>query len=78
MPRKTKKSRKTTSRKNSAAIASTRKEYNKLTRAYHAIGKKALGKPKKSQVQKDYQLVKKERTRVGRRLGIMTGAHKGR
>ncbi len=71
MPQKKKPSKKT-------IVAATRREYDKLTRAYHKIGEKALGKPKKSQVQQDYQAVKRERNRVGRRLGLLTGAHRGR
>lgn len=59
-------------------IAETRREYNKLRRAYHAAGKKAMGKPQKSEARKDYQLIKREVNRVGTRLGKLTGAHKGR
>jgi hypothetical protein len=59
-------------------IAATRREYNRLRRAYHAAGKKAMGKPKKSEARRDYQLIKREVNLVGRRLGKLTGAHKGR
>jgi len=59
-------------------IANTRREYTKLRRAYHAAGRKALGKPKNSGVQKDYRLIKREVSRVGARLGRLTGSHKGR
>jgi len=59
-------------------IAIARREYTKLTRAYHVAGKRAAGKPERSTVKKDYLLIKHERQRVGRQLGLLTGAHKGR
>jgi hypothetical protein len=68
MPLKNKKSR----------IAAARREYNRLTRAYHVAGKRAAGKPTSSTVKKDYRLIKRERERVGRQLGRLTGVHKGR
>jgi len=54
-------------------IASARRDYNKLNRAYHAAGKKAFGKPKKSAVHKDYETIKRARNSAGRRLGKLTG-----
>jgi len=54
-------------------IAAARREYNRLNRAYHAVGKKALGKPKKSLVHRDYEVIKRERNLAGRRLGKLTG-----
>ena len=54
-------------------IASARKEYNKLNRAYHVVGKKAYGKPKRSVVHKDYLTIKRARNLAGRKLGRLTG-----
>lgn len=54
-------------------ILSARKDYEKLNRAYHAAGKKALGKPKKSKVHKDYETLKRARNSAGRKLGKLTG-----
>jgi len=68
MPRTTKK----------ALVASARREYNKLTRAYRAAGKRAFGKPERSEVKRDYRTLKKARDQAGRRLGKLTGVHKGR
>ena len=59
-------------------ILAARREYNKLTRAFHTVGKKAFGKPERSTVKKEYRLLKKARTAAGRRLGKLTGVHKGR
>lgn len=59
-------------------IAVARREYTKLTRAYHVAGKRAAGKPERSTVKKDYRLIKRKREIVGRQLGRLTGAHKGR
>jgi hypothetical protein len=59
-------------------IAQARREYGTLTRAYHKAGKKAMGKPERSAVKKDYRQIQRERTLAGRRLGKLTGAHKGR
>ena len=61
-----------------AKEAALRREYDKLTRAYHSAGRAAMGKPEKSVAKRDYQIIKKERTRVGAQLGRLTGAHKGR
>lgn len=55
------------------AIAQARKDYNKLNRAYHAIGKKAFGKPKTSTVHRDYVAVKRARNAAGKKLGKLTG-----
>jgi hypothetical protein len=57
-------------------IAEARRDYNKLNRAYHTIGKKAFGKPKKSPVHKDYELVKRARNAAGRKLGKLTGVRR--
>lgn len=54
-------------------IIAARKEYKKLDRAYHAAGKKAFGKPKKSAVHKDYETLKRARNAAGRKLGKLTG-----
>jgi len=54
-------------------ITKARQEYEKLNRAYHAAGKKALGKPKKSKVHKDYETIKRARNTSGRKLGKLTG-----
>jgi hypothetical protein len=59
-------------------IAAARREYTRLTRAYHVAGKRAAGKPERSTVKKDYRLIKSEREKVGRQLGRLTGTHKGR
>lgn len=59
-----------------ALVIATRTDYQKLTRAYHAAGKKALGKPKRSAVHRDYQAIKKARNAVGRKLGKLTGIRK--
>jgi hypothetical protein len=61
-----------------AAITATRREYNQLTRAYHSLGKKAMGKPEKSAAKREYRKVQRERRFVGTRLGKLTGVHKGR
>lgn len=63
MPRQTKR----------VAVAQARRDYEKLNRAYHAIGKKALGKPKRSAVHTDYETVKRARNAAGRKLGKLTG-----
>ena len=68
MPLKSKKTR----------IAAARREYSKLTRAYHVAGRRAMGKPERSAVKKDYRLIQREREVVGRQLGRLTGVHKGR
>lgn len=54
-------------------IRKTRSKYNELNRAYHKIGRQAMGKPKTSTVHRDYVAVKRERNRVGRALGKLTG-----
>jgi len=54
-------------------IAAARREYTKLNRAYHAAGKRAMDKPKKSVVHKDYETIKKARNLAGRKLGKLTG-----
>jgi hypothetical protein len=61
-----------------ALVLETRREYNKLTRAYHKAGNKAAGKPERSGAKKDYRIIQKERQKVGRKLGLLTGAHRGR
>ncbi|HVP24131.1 MAG TPA: hypothetical protein VMS77_09505 [Conexivisphaerales archaeon] len=54
-------------------IKKARREYDELDRAYHKIGDKAMGKPKTSAIHRDYVAVKRERNRVGRHLGKLTG-----
>jgi len=54
-------------------INEARREYKKLDRAYHAVGKKAFGKPKRSTIHKDYEVIKRARNAAGRRLGKLTG-----
>jgi hypothetical protein len=54
-------------------ILQARQEYKKLDRAYRSAGKKALGKPKKSKVHKDYETIKRARNASGRKLGKLTG-----
>lgn len=54
-------------------IVAARKDYEKLDRAYHAAGKKAMGKPKKSTAQKEYQTLKRARNAAGKKLGKLTG-----
>ncbi len=54
-------------------IAAARRDYNKLDRAYHKAGRKALGKPKKSVVHRDYETLKLARNAAGRKLGKLTG-----
>lgn len=61
-----------------ALISATRREYNRLTRAYHKAGKRAMGKPERSAVKKDYRTIQRARATVGGRLGRLTGVHKGR
>ena len=56
-----------------AQIASTRREYGKLKRAYHKAGKKAFGKPEKSTVKREYRLIKRAYRAVGKKLGKLTG-----
>jgi hypothetical protein len=59
-------------------VLAARREYSKLTRAYHSAGKRAMGKPERSTVKKDYRKIQRARDLVGRRLGKLTGVHKGR
>lgn len=56
----------------------TRRQYQALKRAYKTIGRKALGKPSGSKVQRDYRVVRTALRKVGSRLGRLTGVHKGR
>ena len=75
MPKKTSKKMSTSKR---AEITETRKEYERLKRVRHLVGKKAFGKPESSTVKKDYRTVDRAYARVGSKLGRLTGAHKGR
>lgn len=59
-------------------VRNTRREYDTLTRAFHKAGRAAFGKPESSKAKRDYREIQKERNRVGRRLGVLTGVHKGR
>lgn len=61
-----------------ALVAKTRREYETLKRAYHAVGKRAMGKPSGSKVKRDYRTVQAALRKVGSRLGKLTGVHKGR
>jgi hypothetical protein len=56
-----------------AAITQARKDYTKLNSAYHKIGQKAFGKPTRSQIHRDYEMVKRARNAAGRKLGKLTG-----
>jgi hypothetical protein len=69
MPSKSKPSKKT-------LIATARRAYQKLTRAYHAAGKRAIGKPKTSRVHREYVAARRARTAAGTKLGKLTGVHK--
>jgi len=60
------------------AIRETRRAYDTLKRAYKKAGRAALGKPSGSKAKRDYRIIKGELNRVGRRLGKLTGVHKGR
>jgi len=59
-----------------AQIILARRDYKKLDRAYHAAGKRALGKPKKSAVHRDYVTLKRARNAAGKKLGKLTGVRK--
>jgi hypothetical protein len=61
-----------------ALVAQARGEYTRLTRAYHKAGKQAMGKPERSPVKKNYRTLQRARTVAGRKLGKLTGTHKGR
>lgn len=54
------------------SVAALRKEYESVKRLYHKVGKKAAGKPTRSQAQRDYSVVREEYHRLGRRLGRLT------
>ena len=54
-------------------VAAARREYTKLNRAYRAAGKKAMGKPARSTVHKDYVVIKRARNLAGKKLGKLTG-----
>ena len=56
-----------------AKVREAAKEYGTVKRFYKKIGKAALGKPKSSQVHKDYVKIKGEYQRAGRKLAKMTG-----
>jgi hypothetical protein len=49
-----------------------RSKYEQVKRLYHKVGKKAAGKPARSQVQRDYVELRAEYHRLGRRLGLLT------
>ena len=57
----------------SARSNAIRREYLAAKRAYHLVGKKAFGKPERSEVKKDYIKIKREYKRLGRQLGTLTG-----
>jgi hypothetical protein len=52
--------------------AAVRREYEQVKRLYHKVGKKAAGKPARSQEQRDYDEVKTEYHRLGKLLGRLT------
>jgi hypothetical protein len=49
-----------------------RREYEQFKRLYHKVGKKAVGKPARSQERRDYAAVKAEYHRLGKHLGQLT------
>jgi hypothetical protein len=49
-----------------------RREYEQVKRLYHKVGKKAAGKPARSQAQHDYAEVRTEYHRLGKQLGRLT------
>jgi|WetSurMetagenome_2_1015567.scaffolds.fasta_scaffold345366_1 hypothetical protein len=53
--------------------ASLREEYATVKRAYHRAGKAAMGKPKTSTAQKDYQALKGHYRKVLRKVCKATG-----
>lgn len=55
------------------SITALRKEYESVKRLYHRVGREAVGKPARSQAQRDYAVVRGEYLRLGRRLGRLTG-----
>jgi hypothetical protein len=59
-------------------VLAARREYGTLTRAYHKAGKKAMGKPERSAAKKEYRQIQRSRSMAGRKLGKLTGSHKGR
>jgi hypothetical protein len=56
----------------SSQITTARREYEQCKRLYHKVGKKAAGKPARSQSQRDYVTVRAEYHRLGKRLGQLT------
>ena len=54
------------------SAASLRREYESVKQLYHRVGKKAAGRPARSQAQRDYAVVREEYHRLGRRLGRLT------
>jgi hypothetical protein len=56
----------------SSQVAAARREYEQCKLLYHKVGKKAAGKPARSQCQRDYAVVRAEYLRLGKRLGKLT------
>ena len=56
-----------------AKVREAAKEYGEIRRFYKKVGKAAMGKPKSSQVHKDYMKIKGEYQRAGKKLAKMTG-----
>ena len=54
-------------------IAEARRNYNEIKKLRNKVGAKARGKPKTSQVQKDYRLLNREYKKAGQHLGKLTG-----
>jgi hypothetical protein len=57
----------------SSEVRATRREYEEVKQLCRKVGAKAAGKPKRSQAQRDYLVVKTEYHRLGRKLGRLTG-----
>ena len=57
----------------SSKTRAVRREYEQVKKLCRKVGRLAAGKPKRSQAQRDYAVVKAEYHRVGRQLGKMTG-----
>ena len=56
-----------------AKVREAAREYGEIRRFYKKVGKAAMGKPKSSQVHKDYMKIKGEYQRAGKKLAKMTG-----
>jgi hypothetical protein len=56
-----------------ANVREAAREYGTVRRLYKKIGKAAMGKPKSSQIHKDYVTIRGEYQRTGKRLAKLTG-----